>query len=235
MRNIMLLTAFVLFAININAQTKRKTAVKRYLFHSHGISFQNFDNLNNRIKAYPQYEQLKNTTGTLQFGIFTQYDRLIIGYSGNFGNSLSGNKNKKSSSIKFSGASIDLGYSVFKTARFSLYPYAGLGYERFKAIFNKDISTVPFDSTLTSNSVLQNTERPVFTNTFAVYRVGFGAFLNSKKRSQNSFGLQVGYSGSFGEKDWKINNTQTLLNSPKDKLSKIAVSLLIRYELKRNN
>ena len=234
MRYKMLSLAFVFFTINAQAQTKTKSAVKRYLFHSHGFSFQKFENLNTRIKAFPQYEQLKKTTGTLQFGLFTEYDKIIVGYSGNFGSSLSGDKNKKSSATKFLGGLIDVGYSIFKTERISIFPYAGLGYERFKAVFNKDISAIAFDSVLVSNSVRQNTEQLIFTNAFAVYRVGVGTFVTSKKYPQNSVGLQVGYSGSFGENDWKINNTQTVFNSPKDKLSKISACILIRYELKKH-
>ena len=234
MRYKMSVVVFLFFTINTNAQIKTKPTVKRYLFHSHGISFQKFNNLDNRIKAYSQYEQLKNTTGTLQFGFFTEYkNNFIIGYSGNFGSSLSGDKNKKSSSTKFIGGAIDVGYCIFKTNRVSIFPYAGLGFEEFKAVFNKDISTIAFDSVLASNNVRQRTERLIFTNAFAIYRAGLGTFVTSKKHPQNSIGLQVGYSGSFGEKDWKINNTQSLFNSPKDKLSKISASILIRYELKR--
>ena len=232
MKYLITIIAIAFFSINSVAQTK--TPVKRYLFHSHGVSFQNFDNLNNRIKGYPQYEQLKNTIGTLQFGIFTEYDKLIIGYNGNFGSSVSGDKNKKSGAINYLGGGIDLGYSIYKTPRISLYPFVGLGYEKFKASFNKDISAIPFDTVLASNNARQNTERPVFTNKFAVYKVGIGAFITSKKRPKNSLGLQVGYTGSFGEKEWKINNVQSLFNSPKDKLSKIFASILIRYELKKS-
>ena len=229
----MLLVAFVFFTIKATAQTK--TPVKRYLFHSHGISFQKFNNLNSRIKAFPQYEQLKNTTGTLQFGIFTEYDKITVGYSGNFGSSLGGDKNKKSSKLGFAGGSIDVCYNIARTNRFTLSPYIGLGYEQFKASFNKDISTIAFDSVLASNNIRQTTEQLIFKNAFVVYRFGFGTFVSSARNPQNSIGLQIGYSGSFGEKDWKINSTQTLLNSPKDKLSKIAASILIRYELKKRN
>ena len=234
MRFLIIHFALVFFSTIINAQSNTKTVVKRYLFHSHGISFQNFGHLNNRIKAYPQYEQLKNTTGTLQFGIFTVYKKIVIGYSGNFGSSLSGDKNKKSSSINFSGAAIDFGYNIIKTDRVSLFPFAGLGYEKFKASFNKDISTIAFDSVLASNNVRQSTQGLEFTNAFAVYRLGFAAFITSKKHPQNSFGLHLGYTGSFKEKDWKINNVQSLFNSPTDKLSKIFASIIIRYEFKKS-
>ncbi len=231
----MLFVAFLFFTIKTDAQTKTQPSLKRYLFHSHGISFQKFSNLNSRIKAYPQYEQLKNTTGTLHFGFFTEYDKFIVGYSANFGSSLSGDKNKKSSSTRFLGGSIDVGYNLIKTSRVSLFPYVGLGYEQFTASFNRDISSVAFDSVLATNNARKNTEQLVFTNAFALYRVGISTFVTSRKRPQSSLGLQVGYTGSFGEKDWKINNTQTLLNSPKDKLSKVSASILIRYELKNRN
>ena len=66
-----------------------------------------------------------------------------------------------------------------------------------------------------------------------MYRLGMGVFVTSKKHTQNSVGLQVGYTGGFSPQEWKINKTQTLLNSPADKLSKISASVLIRYELRR--
>lgn len=235
MKIINLVVALFCFSALANAQQKKKSPVKRMLFHSHGISFQKFDNLNNRIANYPQFQSSKNSTGTFQFGSFTERDRLITGLSLNVGSSLNGNRNKKSTTINFFGFAADIGYNFLKGTQVSLYPFAGLGYEKYKVRFNRDISTIPFDSVLQSVNFQQRTENLAFTNSFFVYRAGMGVNITSKKHLQNSVGLQVGYTGGFGEQEWKINKSQTLSNSPKDKLSKIFISIIIRYQLKHKN
>ena len=215
------------------AQNRSKKEVKRMFFHSHGISFQKFENLNKRIAAYPQFELAKNSTGTLQFGIVAERDRLITSYSINAGSSLSGDRKKKSTNTSFFGLSADAGYKLLKSASVSLYPFAGLGYEGYKVKLNKDVSAVPFDSVLNSTNFQQRAENIVFNNSFMLYRLGVGMVITSKKHVRNSIGLQVDYSGSFKTKEWRINRSQTLFNSPKDNLSKIAVSILIRYQLSK--
>ncbi len=232
MKSIRLSYCLFLFPLLGNAQNKPKPEVKRMFFHSHGISFQKQENLNKRIAAYPQFEQAKNSTGTLQFGMFAERNRLITGYSINTGSSLSGDREKKSTNTSFFGLSADVGYNLLKSTRVSLYPFVGLGYETFKVRFNRDVSNVPFDSVLMSNNAQQRVENLDFDNSFFVFRAGLGLFVSSKLHVQNSVGLQVGYTGSFVEQEWKINKTQTLLNSPKDKLSKLAASILIRYQFK---
>lgn len=228
---------FALFCVTslANAQQKKKSSVKRILFHSHGISFQKFDNLNKRIANYPQFQSSKNSTGTFQFGSFTERDKLITGLNLNVGSSLSGNRNKKSTATNFFGVAADVGYNLLKGTQVSLYPFAGLGYEKYTVRYNRDISTIPFDSVLQSVNFQQRTENLAFINSFVVYRAGMGINITSKKHLQNSVGLQIGYTGGFGDQEWKINKSQILLNSPKDKLSKIFTSIIIRYQLKHKN
>ena len=218
-----------------NAQSGSKPEVKRYFFHSHGISFQKFENLNNRIAAYPQYEQAKNSIGTLQFGMISERNKLVTSFNFNAGSSFSGDREKKSSNTRFLGLSADVGYNLLKSNRVSIFPFAGLGYENYTMTFNKNVSSVPFDSVLQSNNFQQRVENVVFNNSFFVYRLGFGIFVSSKKHVQNSLGFQLGYTGGFGEQEWKINKTQTLLNGPKDELSKLWASILFRYQFKRKN
>jgi hypothetical protein len=234
MHSILLIIVFSLILNSTQAQSDKKAKVKRYLYHSHGISFQNFENLNARVALYPQYAKAKSSTGTLQFGVFAQRNRWLTSYSINGGNSLSGDRKKKNSATIFLGSSADLGYNIIQSNRLSIYPFAGFGYENYKLKYNRDISALPFDSVLQSSAYLQEIEQPVFNNAFLAYRFGFGMFVTSRKFQQNSIGLQVGYTGSFGEKDWKANKTQILLNSPQDALAKVFASVLIRYQLKKN-
>lgn len=231
------LNTIILFCLtlNINAQQKKKYPVKRFLFHSHGISFQTFENLNKRISLYPQFEQSKNSTGTFQFGIVTERNKLITSFSINAGSSLSGKRDKKSTATNFMGFSADAGYNLLQNTRLAFYPFAGLGYEKFKATFNRDNSTLSFDSVLQSVNFQQGTENLVLTNSFIVYRLGLGINVTSRKHLEKSLGLQVGYSGGFNGNDWKINKSQILLNSPKDNLSKFFTSVIIRYQLKHKS
>lgn len=235
MKTISLLIFLLSFSMLANAQAAKKKNVKRTLYHSHGISFQRFDNLNKRVAANSQFESLKSSTGTFEFGVITERNKLITGLCVNAGSSLSGNRNKKSSAINYWGLASDAGYNLLKSNRLSLYPFAGIGYEKYKVIFNKDISSVPFDSVLQNVYIQQQVQNISFTNSFFIYRLGIGINVTSKKHLQNSVGLQVGYTGSFSAYEWKINKSQTLFNSPDDNLSKIFTSIIIRYQLNPKN
>ncbi|MEJ7821836.1 MAG: hypothetical protein WKF85_05915, partial [Chitinophagaceae bacterium] len=98
---------FSFFAINTHAQSKRKVEAKKLFYHSHGISFQKFENLNKRIAVFPQFEQPKNSTGIFEFGTFAERKRLMTGFSINAGSSLSGDREKKSTATSFFGLSAD--------------------------------------------------------------------------------------------------------------------------------
>lgn len=231
MKMIKLLALVVVLPFVTKAQTKEKPQVKRYFMHSHGISYQKFDMMNNRIKMYPQYEQIKNTTGTLQFGIITEKNKTIFNYLVSLGTSLSGDKEKRSTATRFTGLAFDLGYYLYKGEQFSFYPLVGLGFENFTLILNRDNSAIPFDSVVNSSSTRQVVEPLKLANRFITYRLGMGSNITSKSHPRNSFGLQAGYVGSFKKDDWRINTTQIISNSPKDKLSKVIVQLLFRYKL----
>lgn len=232
MRMIKLCVLIISLPLCSIAQTKEEPAVKRYFTHTHGISYQKFDNMNNRIKMFPQYEQLKNTTGTLQLGLITERKKTIFNYLLQVGTSLSGDNKKKSTATRYTGFAFDLGYYIYKGNRFSVYPMAGLGIVNFKLVLNRDNTAVPFDSVINSPTVRQNVEPLKLANRFITYRLGAGGNITSKRHPRNSFGLQAGYVGSFKDEEWRVNTTQILANSPNDKLSQIYVHLLLRYELR---
>ena len=231
MSMIKLLTLIVLLPFLTKAQKKETPPVKRYFTHTHGISYQKFENISNRIKMFPQYEPLKNTTGTLQFGIIAERKKSIFNYLLSVGTSLSGDSRKKSSATRFTGFAFDFGYYIYKGQRFSFYPMAGLGIENFTLVLNRDNTSVAFDSVLNSSTVRQNVEPLKLANRFITYRLGIGSNIISKRHPRNSFGLQAAYVGSFKEEEWRVNTTQILANSPKDNLSQMYVHLLLRYEL----
>ena len=228
---IKLIVLIVLLPSLTKAQTKETPSVKRYFSHTHGISYQKFDNMSNRIKMFPQYAPLKNTTGTIQFGIITERKKTIFNYLLTIGSSLSGDKKKKSTATRFQGFAFDLGYYIYKGNRFSVYPMAGLGIQNYTLVLNRDNTTVPFDSVINSPTVRQNVEPLKLANRFITYRLGAGGNITSKRHPRNSFGLQAGYVGSFNEEEWRVNTTQIIANSPNDYLSQIYVLILLRYEL----
>ncbi len=229
MKFITIVMPLLVWATTTTAQKTKQ--VKRYLYHSHGISFQQFTAINKRIAANPMYQQTKNSTGTLDFGFITNYKKVAISYNLNAGNSLSGNRNKRSTSINFLGGSVDVLFPVYKVKTITVNPFVGLGFEKFKVKLNKDLSTVPFDSLLGSNNNQQLIGNLQFSNAFALYRFGLQVVIQSNKKLKNSVGLQVGYLNSFTKNDWKANDTQSVLNAPKDKLAKLFASIIFRYQL----
>eukprot|EP01035_Chromulina_nebulosa_P053926 gene53926-73777_t len=130
-------------------------------FRNIGVSFQKFDVLNDRIKNFPQYKQMPDAMGSLGLGSIMKKGHFVGVNSLTIGYSMSGKKNERSSSLGFIGISADFGYNFFKKeSRVELYPTIGIGLEGYRARFNKDVSTVPFDNVLGSNTT-QNDIRPL--------------------------------------------------------------------------
>ncbi len=204
---------------------KGKDSTTMQMTNGIGISFQSFDGLNNRIAAFPQYEALKNHMWTLTLGSMNVRKNFISGLSVTGGSSLSGDRGKKSSALRFLSGGLDLGYDVIPSEKLMLFPMVGIGAEGYQAVFYKDNSSVNFNDVLTSSSV-QNSIRSVkFTNSFLTYRLGLGFAYKSPKHP-GSIGLRVGYTGSFKDRAWKSSENQVLNGSPVDNLSRFQVSLV---------
>lgn len=194
--------------------------------HSIGASFQKFDLLNGRIAGLPQYEQLKTHTATLGLGWLKQYKQVVSSGSVNLGSSMSGDRDKKSSTIRYGAINADIGYDLLKSDKAMIYPFAGLGLQKYQAIFYKDNTAVSFDDVLESPVVQNNISSVRFNNGFAVYRFGIGVLLKSPKYPSHSIGLQAGYTGSFKKQSWKSNENQQLSGAPQDKVSQFFVGLV---------
>ena len=210
-----------------NKDNNRKHGDMPLVTRSLGGSFQKFDGLNDRVAGLASYEQLKDYTATLGLGWLKERNGVISNAGVMIGSSMSGHRDEKSSTIRFIGINADIGYDVLKNDMIMLYPFAGLGFQAYQAIFYKDNSAIDFDDVLGS-SVVQNSITPVkFKNTFLVYRAGFGISFKSSKYPSNSIGIQAGYTGSFKKNDWRTNDSQSLSNSPEDRISQIFVSLIV--------
>lgn len=219
--------ALVGFAISCDAQEYKKKDFLPAITRSIGGSFQQFDGLNSRVANLPQYEQLKDYSATLGLGWFKEKNQFISNMGVSIGSTMSGHRDEKSSTVRFINVNADIGYDVLKSDKVMLYPLAGLGFQKYQAIFYKDNSNVDFDDVLESPAV-QNSIQPVkFKNGFFVYRAGIGVALKSPKYPSSSIGLQAGYTGSFRKNEWRSNEDQVLNNAPEDRISQFFVSLVL--------
>ncbi|MEP7163118.1 MAG: hypothetical protein ABI741_00410 [Ferruginibacter sp.] len=215
-------------SLSLIAQEKSKDHKNDYMpimTRGIGASFQKFDGLNNRLAGFPQYETLKNHMWTLSLGSMHVRKNFISQLTVTGGSSLSGDRDKKSSALRFLSGGLDFGYDVIPAEKVMLYPLIGIGAETYHAIFYKDNSAVAFNDVLLFPDV-QNSIRSVkFMNTFITYRLGLGIALKSPKHS-GTIGIQAGYTGSFKDKAWKSSENQTLNAAPVDDLSRFSVSLV---------
>ena len=192
-----------------------------------GASFQKFDGLSSRLTGLPQYQELKKSTATIGLGWLHEMNRVVSDAGITLGSSMSGHRDKKSSTVRYIGFNANLGYDVLKSEKITLYPLLGLGYQGYQAVFYKDNSGINFNDVLTSPAV-QNAISPVrFTNGFLVYRAGAGVLFKSPKCPSGSIGLQAGYTGSFKKRAWRSNEGQALRNAPEDQISQFYVSLVL--------
>lgn len=190
-----------------------------------GVSFQKFDGLNSRIANFPQYKELRNATGVLQLGWFKEKNQFISQFNIMGGTSMSGERDKRSSTIRYLGVAADLGYDVLSSSKVALYPLIGIGYQKYQARFFRDNSGVDFNSVLGSTNV-QNSLKPLqLTNGFLNFRAGLGIAATSEKY-HSSIGIQAVYTGSFKDRAWRSNDDQTLSNAPVDGLSQIYAGLV---------
>jgi hypothetical protein len=162
---------------------------------------QTFSNLSGRIATRPEYEKLRKTEFTFSIGLTREVDRLLIDYNLSFGSSLSGNKERKSSSIFSFGAAMTFGlnfsenFSNYRRTR--LWPFVGIGIQASNVKLNKDLAAVPFDSVLQSPSWQQRAMPQKFSNTFYCYKTGLAVDFIGKYNKRSSIGLRGGYIGSF--------------------------------------
>jgi hypothetical protein len=220
-----MLSIFLLFSLAAFSQEEKYQMDFPDMSRGLGVSFQKFNGLNNRIANYPQYKQVKDATGVLQLGWFKEKKQFITQGLLMGGSSMSGDRDKRSSTIRYLGVSFDIGYDVLKNKRVSLYPLAGIGYQAYQARFYKDNSTVDFNDVL-QNSVVQNSTRPLdLRNSFVNYRFGLGVAARSPKHNC-SIGVQAVYTGSFKDHSWRSADNQLLLNAPVDGLSQIYAGLV---------
>lgn len=203
----------------------------RYVYHSHGLSFQKFQNLNQRVAANPLYVPVGNNVATFQFGFIAERNKFFYNTGVTIGSSFTGKKNTKSTNIKVLDYSVDLGYDILEEKRFSMAPLLGLGYSSYNLKYYRDLSNIPFDSVVAYIPALSQTSALSFSNSFLSYRAGMDLTIKSTRKKQTAVALQVGYAGSFSDNDWKVNKFQTLENSPKDKLSRIFTHIVFRYQL----
>ncbi|HEX2684260.1 MAG TPA: hypothetical protein VHL77_10020 [Ferruginibacter sp.] len=190
-----------------------------------GFSSQQFTNLKNRLAGFPQYAPLRDHMWTLSMGSMQNMNNFISQITVTAGSSLTGDPDKKSSTMRFLSGGFDIGYDFIPASRVMVYPMAGLGVECYHAILWKDVNAVNFDD-VANSPTLQNSIRSVkFKNTFFTYRLGLGIGFKSPD-GNHGIGVQAGYIGSFKDKAWKSAENQSLNGAPVDDLKRFQVSLV---------
>lgn len=191
-----------------------------------GVSFQKFNGLNDRIATFPQYKTLRTATPVLQLGWFKERHQFISQINLMAGSSMSGERDKRSSTIRYLGVGGEIGYDFLKTQKLALFPLVGLGYQGYQARFFRDNSGVNFNNVANSTTVQQSLEPLQLKNGFFNYRLGAG-FAATSEKMHASIGVQVMYTGSFQDREWRTNDNQVLANSPSDGLSQWYAGLVI--------
>ncbi len=207
-----------------------KEKMKQYLpsmTRTIGGSFQHFDGLNARVANLPQYKTLRNYTPAIGLGWLKEMNRFVSDAGITLSNSLSGHHDEKSSTIRSIGFNANLGYDVLKSEKITLYPFAGIGFQAWQAIFHKDNSAVDFNDVLESPTIQHSIESVKFKNDFWVYRAGVSVLFKSPKYPSSSIGLQAGYTGSFRKNAWRSNEGQSLGNAPTDRISQFYFSVIL--------
>jgi hypothetical protein len=220
---------FFLLCISIFsvAQENKMANYIPHMTFSIGATFQEFDGLDSRIENFSQYKELKNHMATLQLGWLKEHKRVVSDLAFTAGTSMNGDRDTKSSNLRFLGISTDVGYNVLSNKLMMLYPMVGIGYEKYQARFFSDNSDIDFNSILQSGDVQNNLDPVQFKNSFFTYRLGAGFALRKPKNPSHSIGLQAGYIGSFKDHAWKSNENKTLMNAPEDGLKRVYVQLTI--------
>lgn len=220
-----LFLSLLTIGITSTAQEAKRSSFIPHMVHGIGVTFHEFDGLNSRVASFPQYKELRDQMGTLQLGWLKEHKRFLSGVSFSAGSSMSGDRDKRSSTTRFLGVGADVGYNLLNNQRIMVYPLVGIGYEKYQARFFRDNSTVNFNSVLESPTVQSNIGPVDFKNSFLTYRLAAGVALKSPRKPSHSIGLQAGYIASFRDHEWRSSHDQELMNAPEDGLGRFFVTL----------
>lgn len=225
MKKVLLIILSCICLSSYAQKKKTKDSTIMLMTNGIGVTFQQFDELNKRIGLNPQYKPLKDQMWSLSLGSMNVKKRFVSGLNVTGGSSLSGDRGKRSSALRFLSGGIDFGYDLLPSDKFMLYPLVGLGGELYRAVFYKDNAAVDFNDVLTSPVTQNNIQSVKFNNSFLTYRLGLGFALKSPKGT-GSVGVQLGYIGSFTDRSWKGQENQVLSASPEDRVSRFQLSLV---------
>ena len=201
-------------------------------YYGPAIAGQDFSNLNNRIAAHLEFEQLENATWGAVLGWVAEAENVIFDYHFSFGGNKSGDAEKKHTNLFSFGWYAEFGYNFSKNKKIRFYPLVSGGYESFQAKLYKDISSIPFDTLLVSPPAQQQTESIGFSDSYFIYKLGAGLDFLKNKKHFRGIGIRAGYAGNITNRDWKTNDGQSLFNAPKDKLSQWFVAINFMFGLK---
>ena len=235
MKLLLLSCALLLSALGFS-QSSRSDSSTYMMYWGVGYQYQSFGNLSNRIGGRPDLQKPGSSLGTIVIGVNGETKGFMRDFQVRFGSNITGDDEKRNTTIMNFGASVTVGYNFSKKSNFRFYPFVGISGENYFAKFNRDISAVPFDSIIASNTVQQRTEPVKFSNMFFCYQGGLAVdFINTKYRFLTSIGLRASYTGSFKSRTWRVNDNQLITGAPSDRISQFNASLLFSFGRKRAN
>jgi hypothetical protein len=209
-----------------NSKTDRTLSMSTL---SIGGGLQEFDGLNSRIDNNNAYRTLRDYTALLHLGFMKERNRFISMINLGLGSTMSGDRQRRSSTVRFIGVGADIGYDLVAAERVMFYPLVGLGYEWYQAKFFRDVSNLSFNEVI-QNPLVQPAISPIaFTNSFFNYKVGLGVNLFAPHDGGASIGLQAAYVGSFQDREWRSREGQELGNAPEDRLGRFQVSIVLTH------
>jgi hypothetical protein len=213
-------------ACNAFSQAKKSVEFIPQLTSGIGVSLQQFNGLNDRIKKYPVYRPLDGYALTLELGTLNQYKRFMSDMNLLGGSSFSGHSGR-GSVVRYLAVNIGWGYDLVQEKNILIYPMVGLEGEIFQARFFRDNSSVPFDNLVQDPTVQNDLTSLDFVNRFFSYRLGVGFSLSSERHRSGTIGLRAFYTGSFVKQPWKSRQGQKLADVPYDHLSQFHFALII--------
>jgi len=182
----------------------------------------------NSLLSDQNYPKLPKIYPSVGLGAIRFRNKLVrainfVGYG------LTNKKDSFTTSIKYLGSELSIGYCYLETRKIQVYSMVGLNFTKafIKISGNPPSSTTFRDYTSNLGNQLELTNRQMTANisTHFAYKV-------TKKRSnnKNTVGMRVGYNIPFYT-DWKTNDT-SLKDGPKVNLSGLYAMFQVSFAMK---
>ena len=230
--SLFLVLPFLIKAQSNEGSKNADTVYKRIFYLGYNYQNQSFNNLNSRLASLGSaYEKVPQSIFGFSTGVISMKNNFLSKMNFSFGTAFKRNEEKRNTELFAFQSSIEFGYNFSKNRNIQFYPLIGIGISTFNVRLYKDLSSINFNDVLQSPTVQASTSPVKLANSFGNYKVGFEVdFLN--RSGFRALAIIAGYTGSFEQSSWKVNNTQEVANAPADGLSQFFVGL--NFLMQRN-